>query len=953
MKKSVWIFVVVMLLSLCMAAFSACSIGVDSGNKPNDSSTNSESYWESNISGDDKESESVSEKQTGSESDKTSESESGETSESESESESKSESGEESVHTHKFERNADERFLKSSATCEKRAEYYFSCKCGEIGMQTFEYGDLLPHTEAIDTEIKATCISAGLSAGKHCSVCNKVLEAQIAIPALGHDLAMHEGKASTCTEKGYAAYETCRRCDYTTYRELPLAEHELENGICKNCGKEITPHTHIEVIDEGKPATCLESGLTDGKHCSVCNKILEEQQVIPALGHDTISHDGKAATCTEAGYNAYETCSRCDYTTYIKIDALGHDIVSHAAKAATCTEAGYKAYETCLRCGYTTYREIHALGHNITYHDGKSATCTEVGYEAYETCSRCDYTTHTVISALGHNLTHYNGKAATCTKAGYEAYDECSRCGYTTYRKIDALGHNIVSHAAKSVTCTEPGYKAYEACSRCDYTTYEEIPALGHELFSYSGKDATCTESGFRDYVVCNRCSYTTYKELSPLGHKLECDYNPETNILIVSCARKAECGRKNTTMNVVKIEEVEGDCYSPKTIIYTGENGETARQEIGGTIHVLYGKRAPDKDENGNYIIYYVDNLKVFAFSNNPPSCDDGKIWFGTYCCEDCGKNIFIRVKLAHNFVGGVCARCGVSDGAAYSREGDYIYFGSYPQTKVSDETLINTLNTLAGALPTISNSYSWTSYGYYTSDYMWYIDKDVDGDKYRGVYFTSYRSNKGDNGYSKSTVYWFRYEGIRWRVLTESGNRAFLMCDMAIDAQQYDYDNGSYSNNYKESTIRKWLNKTFYNTAFIDSQKDIINKTSVDNSARSTNPYNNAIYWNNGENKYACENTLDKIFLLSEYEVTNSVYGFSNDTGDDYNRQLKSSDYAKSQGCYQDNNNENCSWWLRSSIYSTSYYVRGVDFSGNSNYYNYANDSIGGIVPALWITL
>ena len=37
MKKSVWVFVVVMLLSLCMAAFSACSLGGDSGNKPNDS----------------------------------------------------------------------------------------------------------------------------------------------------------------------------------------------------------------------------------------------------------------------------------------------------------------------------------------------------------------------------------------------------------------------------------------------------------------------------------------------------------------------------------------------------------------------------------------------------------------------------------------------------------------------------------------------------------------------------------------------------------------------------------------------------------------------------------------------------------------------------------------------------------------------------------------------------
>ena len=115
-----------------------------------------------------------------------------------------------------------------------------------MGIQTFEYGNLLPHTEVIDEGVEATCAKAGLSAGKHCSVCNKVLEAQIAIPALGHDLAVHEGKAATCTEAGYKTYMTCTRCDYTTY------------------------------------------------------------EVIPALGHNLTHYNSKAATCTEAGYEAYD-----------------------------------------------------------------------------------------------------------------------------------------------------------------------------------------------------------------------------------------------------------------------------------------------------------------------------------------------------------------------------------------------------------------------------------------------------------------------------------------------------------------------------------------------------------------------------------------------------------------------------------------------------------------------
>ena len=397
MKKSVWVFVVVMLLSLCMAAFSACSIGGDSGNKPNDSQANSESYRENNISGDDKESESVSETQTGSESDKTSESESGETSESESESESKSESGEESVHTHKIERNADERYLKSSATCEKRAEYYFSCKCGEMGMQTFEHGDLLPHTEVIDAEREATCTKAGFSAGKHCSVCNKVLEAQIAIPALGHDLAMHEGKASTCTEKGYAAYETCRRCDYMTYRVLPLAEHELENGICKNCGREITPHTHIEVIDEGKPATCVEDGEMTYR-CSTCdpdNNIIHVS--IPALGHDLVYwSDIEGDTVI-----VQETCMREGCSLEEKRTTIGNINNSEIfvkdierSKPATCTLEGIDVYEFYYVniCGGIVNLEVHVitqkLNHNEYYVETSWKKDGVIYYGYY--CEKCD-----------------------------------------------------------------------------------------------------------------------------------------------------------------------------------------------------------------------------------------------------------------------------------------------------------------------------------------------------------------------------------------------------------------------------------------------------------------------------------------------------------------------------------------------------------------------------------
>ncbi len=43
-----------------------------------------------------------------------------------------------------------------------------------------------------------------------------------------HDLVHFRAKAPTCTEIGWDAYDTCSRCDYTTYAELPILGHDYQ-----------------------------------------------------------------------------------------------------------------------------------------------------------------------------------------------------------------------------------------------------------------------------------------------------------------------------------------------------------------------------------------------------------------------------------------------------------------------------------------------------------------------------------------------------------------------------------------------------------------------------------------------------------------------------------------------------------------------------------------------------
>ena len=221
---------------------------------------------------------------------------------------------------------------------------------------------------------KATC-----SAKAVCEVCGGEYGEK---DSNNHDLVQHAAKAPTCTEIGWDAYETCSRCDYTTYAELP------------------------------------------------------------ALNHDLVRHDAKAATCTEIGWNAYDTCKNCDYTTYAEVPALNHDLKQHEAQAPTCTEIGWDAYETCSRCDYTTYTELPALNHDLVQHEAQAPTCTEIGWDAYKTCSRCDYTTYAELPALNHDYQAVTVEPA-CETDGYTVFT-CSRCkdSYTA-DPTDKLGHQF------------------------------------------------------------------------------------------------------------------------------------------------------------------------------------------------------------------------------------------------------------------------------------------------------------------------------------------------------------------------------------------------------------------------------------------------------------------------------------------------------------------------------
>ena len=268
------------------------------------------------------------------------------------------------------------------------------------------------------------------------------------------------------------------------------------------------------------------------------------------------------------------------------------------------------------------------------------------------------------------------------------------------------------------------------------------------------------------------------------------------------------------------------------------------------------------------------------------------------------------------------------VNENNELDEDGGYILFGQYPQTiKAANVSIISTTP---------------DTDGYYLGS---------DGERYAKKvaypYGSSYTFSDNSN-VTRGNTYYFKVEPIRWRILSESDGNAFILCDSIIANHNYHHTTSSttidgqkvYANNYKYSDIRAWLNDEFYNTAFGALQQALIQTTEVDNSGYSTGyPFN----------RYACENTSDKVFLLSYREVITIKYTA---------RQMLTSDFSRATGAYMSTDSSyyygNGQWWLRSPYYDYVNNARSVGVSGTAVNYGSDVDFVSrGVVPALNLTL
>ncbi len=142
-------------------------------------------------------------------------------------------------------------------------------------------------------------------------------------------------------------------------------------AACTECGASTgAPLAHTAVIDSAVAPTCVESGLTEGKHCAICGEILEAQEETPATG----KHVNSQGNWQADGENHWQTCDLC---------GAAFDQAVHGGGTATCAEKAQ-----CDVCA-NAYGEVNAQNHSFGAWSVKVAPTDQTAGEETRTCARC------------------------------------------------------------------------------------------------------------------------------------------------------------------------------------------------------------------------------------------------------------------------------------------------------------------------------------------------------------------------------------------------------------------------------------------------------------------------------------------------------------------------------------------------------------------------------------
>ena len=462
------------------------------------------------------------------------------------------------------------------------------------------------HNEQFSAYQAPTCTQPGIAEYTYCTSCGEVLSGEkTMIAAKGHTYVASVTKEPSCNREGEMTY-TCSVCDDSYTESIPMT-------------------AHTEAVDEAVAPTCTTTGLTEGRHCSVCGKVLIKQEVVP-----TIAHNYMDGICTECGAPEPQLTEGLvftrsyDGTQYSVTDYTGTPVkvyIPATYKGLPVTSIGYQAFYNCssltsitigngvTSMGYSAFEGCTSLT-SITF--GNSSKLTSIGYWAFKGCSGLtSITIPDSVTSIGSSA--FSGCSGltnitipdSVTSIGSSAFNNTAYYNDESNWENDVLyigNHLIMARSTRSGTYSiKIGTKtiADSAFIDCNSLTSITIPdsvtSIGYLAFWHCSKltsitiPDSVTSIGGRAFEDCSSLTSVTFgnsSKLTSIGWSAFYDCNSLTSITIPDSVTSIGQQAFNNTAYYNDESNWEND------VLYIGNHLIMARSTRSGTYSIKIGTK-------------------------------------------------------------------------------------------------------------------------------------------------------------------------------------------------------------------------------------------------------------------------------------------------------------------------------------------------------------------------
>ncbi len=271
------------------------------------------------------------------------------------------------------------------------------------------------------------------------------------------------------------------------------------------------------------------------------------------------------------------------------------------------------------------------------------------------------------------------------------------------------------------------------------------------------------------------------------------------------------------------------------------------------------------------------------------------------------------------------------------------YIYYGSYPQSEITNVQTINRINTA------LNNA----DHG----------DVSINNVKYRKISINDVTSSRnwGENTYYR----YFKWEPIKWKVIhvDEKNNKLLIMSDKSLNNQKLNNVSSEPFYMWETCSLRNWLNgysdKTLSENTY--RNKSFMYEAFSDIEIENILPSLLYFFYQKEEDVYQQTHSYDRIFMLKDYELEKEEYGFrSHIWKTEYSngiecatRAVKPSDYSLAMGDWNyglsNDDKEYVEYWGFPDSVPNSVNRCGIIYYYESDECDYSF----GVVPAMYIDL